>query len=211
MRATLATVLGIALLGVTFTSVFAAGQGNRQGQGRRQQPDACQLAVVPVTTIKGTIRDLALPEAGSREGPARFTLVSGDTATAVRLGPPHALAAAGVTLAEGDAVTVIGWSVTRDGDTWLIPRDLTVKGTTVALRDADGTPTWQSRRGNGQGQGQGAGRGNGQRKRDGSGRNQASIAGEDTQQLARHGQGNGQGSGNGTRDRKRDGSCMTTA
>lgn len=211
MRATIVTLLGIALLGVTLPSVFAAGQGNRQGQGRRQRPDVCQLAGVPATTIKGTIRDLALPAAGSRQGPAHFTLVSGDTATAVRLGPPHALAAAGVTLAEGDAVTVIGWPVTRNGDTWLIPRDLTVKGTTVILRDADGTPTWQSRRGNGQGRGQGAGRGNGQRKRDRSCQNQATAVNDDSQLLARHGQGKGQGSGNGTRDRKRDGSCTATA
>ncbi len=167
MKATTVTMLGAALLAATFTSLWAAGKGQETREAQRPGTATCQLASAPVVTLTGTVRDLALPERGSRQGPAGFTLVSSEATTAIRLGPPHALAAAGLVLTDGAAVTVVGWQVTRKGMTGLVVRDLTIGAKTIILRTADGTPTWQScRRGQGQGQGKGQGAGNG--KRDGS-------------------------------------------
>lgn len=168
MKATTVTMLGLALFAITLTSLWAAGKGQRaQGdcQSNRlacqQSADSCPLADTPTVTLTGTIRDLTLPEAGSHHGPAHFTLVSGDTSTLVQLGPPHALAAIGLTLTNEATVTLVGWTVTSNDTAQLVVHDLTLGENTYLLRTPAGTPVWQAGGGRGQGAGRGAGKGKG--------------------------------------------------
>ena len=43
---------------------------------------------------------------------------------------------------EGDEISINGKLVTEDGETFVVPASITVDGTTVQLRDENGTPEW---------------------------------------------------------------------
>lgn len=162
MRVIGMTLLVVGLLALTLTAVWAAGHGRGQGNGRCQGQSTCAKADATVVTVEGTIRDLVQPEAGKQAGPVQFVLVAGkDTTTAVRLGPPHALKALELTLANDDAVKITGWQITQEDTTWVVVRELTLKDKTYTLRAEDGTPTWRGQGGCGRGGGQGQGQCNG--------------------------------------------------
>jgi len=159
MRMTGIILLVVGLLAVTLTAVFAAGgRGRGQGHGQCRQQGTCAAASAEVVTLDGTVSDLVQPEPGKQAGPVQFVLRKDDKATSVRLGPPHALAALGLTLANGDAVKLTGWQITQDKDSWLVVRELTLKDKTYTLRGEDGRPVWRGQGGCGQGcGGQGCG------------------------------------------------------
>jgi len=163
MRITGIILLVVGLLAVTLTAVFAAGgRGRGQGNGQCRQQGSCVVAAAQAVTLDGTVSDLVQPEPGTQAGPVQFTLRNDKTATLVRLGPPHALKALELTLANGDAVKLTGWQITQDKETWLVVRELTLKDKTYTLRGEDGRPVWRGQGGCGQGGcGQGGGQGYG--------------------------------------------------
>ena len=206
-------------LTLTLTAVAAMGAAAltwaapalQAGSARGAAGQDCLLHSAQQVTLSGKVSQLTVPERGSRAGAVQFTL-DGRT---VRLGPSHYLDANGMRLADGDLVTVTGWTVTKDGASVVIARDLTRAGQTLQWRSSDGAPMWTRGPGMGQGAQNGQAKRNGQgngirdRKRDGSCVSSVSLSGG--MQLARRGNGQGSGQGNGSRDRKRDGSCGLTA
>lgn len=174
MRITGIILIVTAVLALAITTVFAAGKGKGVGNGSCQGQcpaggqSACQSAATGTeTTLTGAVEALVQPDAGTRGGPVRFTLAIDGATTLVLLGPPPALKALGLSLANGTAVSVSGWPVTRDNQQMLITRTITVGEKTYTLRNADGTPVWQGQCAKQQGQsgqcqrGQGGCRGGG--------------------------------------------------
>jgi hypothetical protein len=165
MKQHVVVLLVLALASITVTSVFAAHHGKGRGA---QQPAGCaaqSLADIPFVTLEGAVAGSSMPQAGSRQGPVTFTLVSGEQQTKVLLGPPHALKALGLTVADGDVVQLTGWKVTRNDAELLVPKTIVLKGKTFVLRQDNGMPSWagQSRMQQGQcGMRQGAAEGQGQ-------------------------------------------------
>ncbi len=109
-----------------------------------------QVAAWPAATLTGAVANLA-QAAG---GPVTFTL----NGQKVQVGSPQAVQALGLTLANGQQVTVAGWKAAHDGRSTVIAGSMTVGEKTYAIRDANGRPAWA---GQAQGKGSGACQGRG--------------------------------------------------
>jgi hypothetical protein len=118
-----------------------------------------------VTTVTGQVEKLAdLPSLGRGGGKGmqyRGVLLKTDQGSLmVDLAPGWYLDEKKVVVQAGDTISATGSKMTLDNQPGLIAREVTVKGTTLKLRDEQGVPVWQ-RKGPGGGMGQGMGPGGG--------------------------------------------------
>lgn len=67
---------------------------------------------------------------------------SGQNEVIVRLAPGPFLESEGLQISTRDAVKIVGSRITADGAEVLVAREVTHKGKTFVLRDAEGTPRW---------------------------------------------------------------------
>jgi hypothetical protein len=112
-----------------------------------------------VTTVTGTVEKLAdLPSLGRGGGKGmqhRGAILKTDQGSLmVDLAPGWYLDDKKFVVQAGDTVSATGSKTTLDNQPGLIAREVTVKGTTLKLRDEQGIPAWQR-----QGPGGGMGRG----------------------------------------------------
>lgn len=164
MRIMKMSLLVVGILALVLTAAFAAGKGCGQGKGQCRAKSNCPLTQAAAVTLSGAVRELVQPEAGKQAGPVQFTLAADKGNTLVHLGPPQAMKALNLAPANGDAVTVTGWQITREKVTWVVARTVIVKDTTYTLRAEDGKPVWCGQGGCGSGCGNNGGAGCGQGK-----------------------------------------------
>ena len=121
-----------------------------------------------VTTVTGTVESLAeLPSLGRGGGKGmqhRGAILKTDQGSLmVDLAPAWFLNEKKVVVQAGDTISATGSKTTLNNQPGLIAREVTVKGTTLKLRDEQGVPVWQGAgRGGGMGQGMKPGGGMGQ-------------------------------------------------
>jgi hypothetical protein len=119
-----------------------------------------------VITVTGQVEKLAdLPSLGRGGGKGmqyRGVLLKTDQGSLmVDLAPAWYLNEKKVVVQAGDTISATGSKTTLGNQPGLIAREVTVKGTTLKLRDEQGIPVWQ-RKGPGGGMGQGMKSGGGQ-------------------------------------------------
>ncbi|OAA31935.1 hypothetical protein AT15_03670 [Kosmotoga arenicorallina S304] len=85
------------------------------------------------TTIEGTIVEVEYM-------PAEIKVETAEGIVEVHTGPLWMLS--DVELTEGQNVVVEGKLVTVDDESFVVPSKITIDGTEIVLRDADGFPTW---------------------------------------------------------------------
>ena len=78
-------------------------------------------------------------------GGTHLTFRSGADVYDVHLGPANWLAEKTYAFAKGDALEIVGSSVTMHGQKALIAREITRGDQKITLRDADGIPAWSGR------------------------------------------------------------------
>ena len=136
--------------GQTTTAAAGGGQGKGQGQGNGQHgangaqtgtgiPDP-QNGLTEWLTYSGVVSAYAAPN---------FTLVTSDgQSIAAELGNTNYVASLGLTLKDGDEVTVVGF-IDANGGLALKSLTLTATGQTFNFRDDTARPLWAGGQGNG--------------------------------------------------------------
>jgi hypothetical protein len=111
--------------------------------------DAWMPKVERVMALTGTVKNLVIPEtATNKRGkalPETFTLTGENLPLTTVLGPVTALAKlppAGLTVKEGDAVTISGWKITDGQTVTLLVGAITVNGVSYTLRTAENKEVW---------------------------------------------------------------------
>jgi hypothetical protein len=138
------TVAGVALaLGA---SVVVAQTPPRAGRGMGMMMHYDKSTEV---TVAGTVEAVeTMPRLGGGRGPGMAmggTHLTFKTATEtfdVHLGPSAWLADQKFDIATGDTLTIVGSTVTVNGEKALIAREITKGDRKITLRDADGFPAW---------------------------------------------------------------------
>ena len=157
----IALVMALALAGPALAQPSPGG-----GMGRGMGPAVYNPQTV--TTVTGQVEKLAeLPSLGRGGGTAmhyRGVLLKTDQGSLmVDLAPGWFLDEKKFVVKAGDTVSATGSKTTLDNQPGLIAREVTVKGTTLKLRDEQGVPVWQ---------GGGAGGGMGKTMKPGGGQGQ---------------------------------------
>jgi hypothetical protein len=152
---------GVLVIALAMTLALAgpamAQPGPGGGMGRGMGPMSYNPQTV--TTVTGQVEKLAeLPSLGRGGGQAmqyRGVLLKTDQGSLmVDLAPGWYLNGKNFVVQVGDTVSATGSKVMLDNQPGLIAREVTVKGTTLQLRDEQGVPAWH-RAGPGGGMGQG--------------------------------------------------------
>lgn len=140
MRRIVLTLSLLLLLGAS--APLALGQ-----RGMGQGPSAGPYDPATEVTLHGTVADVTTQTGRRRAAGVHVTLRTGSGLVDVRLGPARYLDEKGLSLAEGDEVTVVGSKVTVAGTEAVIARQVTKGGVTTTLRDERGIPLWSRGRG----------------------------------------------------------------
>jgi len=101
--------------------------------------------VYQLVTLKGSVKNLSLPDAVAPKHKDITFVLTGDNDLSVYtiLGPPEEIQKLGLTLKDGDAVSVTGKQITTfDKKVSLLVQTITANGTTYTLRDANDRPVW---------------------------------------------------------------------
>ena len=119
-----------------------------------------------VTTVTGQVEKLedlpSMGRGGARVCSTAALLLKTDQGSLmVHLGPGWYLDEKKFAVQVGDTVSATGSKVTLNNQPALIAREVTVKGTTLKLRDDQGLPLWRGMGRGGMGQGPGGGQGMG--------------------------------------------------
>jgi hypothetical protein len=144
-----------------------AGQGQRQtGNGQENAPGYGipnpQNGLTEWVTVQGVVSNYTAPN---------FTLTTTDgQAIAIQLGNLNYLSTLGLSLKDGDSVTLTGY-YDSSGSFAVGTLTLDATGQTFTLRDEAGRPAWRGNGGRGQGSGNGSGNGGGNGNHGGNGGN----------------------------------------
>jgi hypothetical protein len=133
-------VVGL-LIGLGVASAASAQQGKGRGQGTPMYDSKTE------TSLKGTVEaveDVVPPGCPTCSG-IHLTMKAETETIEVHLGPSWFLKEKGITVAKGDAVTILGSRVTLNGQAVLLARQVTKGDITWTLRDASGRPLWSGR------------------------------------------------------------------
>jgi hypothetical protein len=135
----IALALGLALAGPALAQPRPGGMGGGMGP-MHYNPQT-------VTTVTGQVEKLAeLPSLGRGGGKGmqyRGVLLKTDQGSLmVDLAPGWYLDDKKFVVQVGDTVSATGSKTTLDNEPGLIAREVTVKGTTLKLRDEQGIPVW---------------------------------------------------------------------
>jgi len=154
----IALVMAMALAGPALAQPRPGGMGSGKGPVH-YDPQT-------VTTVTGQVERLAeLPSLGRGGGKGMqfsgVVLRTDQGSIMVDLAPGWYLNDKKFVVQVGDTVSATGSKTILDNQSGLIAREVTVKGTTLKLRDEQGIPVWQ-RQGPGGGMRQGMGSGAGQ-------------------------------------------------
>jgi len=108
---------------------------------------AAWAAKTQITTLQGTVKNLIQPTATGKHqqhADISFTLTDANNVTVKTiLGPAKDIAQLGITLKEGDTVSVTGLQTTTyDNLSSLVAYTITVNGTAYTLRDPKGKVVW---------------------------------------------------------------------
>ena len=155
------------LMGIALALALAApalaqtwpGSGRGMGMGGGMGPRLYNPQTV--TTVTGQaekLEEVAMGRMAIRE----VFLKTDQGSLRVHLGPGWYLDEKKFVVKVGDTVSATGSKVTLDNQPALIAREVTVKGTTLKLRDEQGVPVWQGSGRGGMGQGMSPGSGQGQ-------------------------------------------------
>jgi hypothetical protein len=95
------------------------------------------------TTVAGTVEDVKTvsPPGGGRGG-MHLTLSTSSGPVEVHVGPTWYVSSRNITFAKGDAVTLIGSTMTMSGREVLVAREITKGQQVLTLRAANGVPAW---------------------------------------------------------------------
>lgn len=127
---------GLLMGGMLYAQVPGAGGPPPQGGGR---PPRINYDATREVTLQGTVTTVNF----SSHGPGPFvslTFLSDGTTYDVMVGLQAVLTKQSVTLAAGDALTLVGVASTGGRGTLFMARTLTKDGTLVTLLNADGSP-----------------------------------------------------------------------
>jgi hypothetical protein len=144
--------------------MFLAGPGLAQpgpggGMGRGMGPMLYNPQTV--TTVTGQVEKLEELSMGRNMAFREVLLKTDQGSLKVHLGPGWYLDEKKFAVQVGDTVSATGSQVTLNNQPALIAREVTVKGTTLKLRDDQGLPLWRGMGRGGMGQGPGGGQGMG--------------------------------------------------
>jgi hypothetical protein len=133
----------------------AGGMGAHGGMGGRLYDPKT------VTTIKGTVEKLEdLPSMGPGLQYRGITLKTAEGNILLYMGPARYLEEKKFAAKVGDTMEATGSKLTLNNQPSILPREVTVNGVTLKLRDDQGIPLWRRMGlGHGGGMGPGAGRG----------------------------------------------------
>jgi hypothetical protein len=126
------------LIGLGVASAASAQQGKGMGQGRPMYDSKTE------TSLKGTVEaveDVVPPGCPTCSG-VHLTMKAEAETIEVHLGPSWFLKEKGITVAKGDAVTILGSRISQSGQAVLLARQITKGDNTWTLRDASGRPLW---------------------------------------------------------------------
>lgn len=113
--------------------------GSRWSAGNESQP---RSGAAKVQTHGGKIAEVVyLPGATPERAMVEVRLAETD-GVLVRLGPAGFLNQNGVTLREGDSITVSGYRVSSGTDDLVVATEISKDGRTLRLRDARGRSAW---------------------------------------------------------------------
>ena len=112
---------------------------------RDEKQHAAWEPVSQLVTLKRAVKNLSLPDAVAPKHKDITFVLTGDNDLSVYtiLGPPEEIQKLGLTLKDGDAVSITGkQSTTFDKKVSLLAQTITANGTTYTLRDANDRPVW---------------------------------------------------------------------
>jgi hypothetical protein len=95
-----------------------------------------------VVTITGTVTGETRVDRGMGHSGVHLALKTAEGEIAVHLGPDFWVDKQSMKIAKGDEISVKGSKVTFDGKPAVIAQTVTMGGSTLVLRDANGTPAW---------------------------------------------------------------------
>ena len=110
--------------------------------------------VATETTVSGTVDEVrTMTPAGGGRGMAmgmsgggiHLTLSTASGPVDVHVGPASFVASKNVSFAKGDALTVVGASVTVENQSLVVAREIRKEGQVLTLRDQKGFPLWSGR------------------------------------------------------------------
>jgi hypothetical protein len=126
-------------------SVASAASAQHHGRGAAQGTPMYDSKTE--TTLKGTVEaveDVVPPGCPTCSG-VHLTMKAEAETIEVHLGPSWFLKEKGITIAKGEAVTIVGARVTLNEKPVLLVRQITKDADTWTLRDASGRPLWSGR------------------------------------------------------------------
>jgi hypothetical protein len=154
LSALIVIILALALVG---PGLAQPGPGGGMGRGMGPMLYNPQT----VTTVSGQVEKLEELTMGRNMAFREVLLKTDQGSLKVHLGPGWYLDEKKFAVQVGDTVSATGSQVTLNNQPALIAREVTVKGTTLKLRDDQGLPLWRGMGRGGMGQGPGGGQGMG--------------------------------------------------
>jgi|HubBroStandDraft_3_1064219.scaffolds.fasta_scaffold348727_1 hypothetical protein len=108
-----------------------------------KEPGAVEMRYNPATSadVRGVVTEVHVVPAGKPLAGVHVTLKSKGEILDVYLAPPDFLSLLKTSVAVGDDIRAVGSRV--NGDT-ILTKEFFKKGTSIVLRDPDGSPVWQN-------------------------------------------------------------------
>jgi DNA/RNA endonuclease YhcR with UshA esterase domain len=132
-------VVSLTVVVLALSTVASAQRGLRGGGN---------YDVSTETTLTGTVDSLTMMAPERRGGGGlHLVLATSSGSIEVHVGPASFVSSHHVTVAKGDALTVVGSKVTMGGRDVLLAREIRKGDQVLTLRDARGFPLWAHRGG----------------------------------------------------------------
>lgn len=119
----------------TLSCLVAAGQGAKPDEGPKYDPNT-------VVDFLATITDVQEAPRGSPMNGVHLTVKTKSETLRAYLGPSEFVKSFEVTFAKGDQIQLVGSKVKWGGSQIVLAREIRKEGTTVYLRDKQGSPYW---------------------------------------------------------------------
>lgn len=137
---TVITTFSLAGSALLLTASMASAQGRPgPGMGMPRYDKTTEV------TVKGTVEAVVPQQGRMGMGGTHLTFKTETGQYDVHLGPAAWLSEKKYDFAKGDALEVVGSSLTINGEKALIAREITKGDVTITLRNADGIPAWSGR------------------------------------------------------------------
>jgi hypothetical protein len=130
--------VGLTLVLVSLSTATVAQRGTRGAPARYDT-----TTEVTLDGVIAAVTETTAPRRG--RGGLHLTVTGGSRTFEVHVGPAEFVASKSFTFAAGEAISVTGSTITLDGSTVVLAREIKKGDRILALRDAKGFPLWSRR------------------------------------------------------------------